>query len=290
MHDVTELGIEDRLLRLEQRFELVKYPIVREGSVLPPVGVIADFIDEIDDEAISARARRDFLPIPAPENREQYGYSHSRYWMSGLEDYDKFVAACEHFDIAGGRYYDFGGATGRVFRHAYCQDRKFEVWSSDFKVANFQWNQQHMPGDMRVFLNAFAPPLPIPDHHFDAVTAFSVFTHIDELESPWLLELRRILRPGGLLYATIHDEEQWAIKSESVLRAINLSENGADITADSPFPGERTAFHFTEGSYYGCNIFHPTTYIRREWGRFFKILDIRPRDHYAQCVVLLTYD
>jgi SAM-dependent methyltransferase len=137
-------------------------------------------------------------------------------------------------------------------------------------------------------LSGFAPPLPIPDAQFDVVTAFSVFTHIDELESPWLLELRRILKPGGLLYATIHDESQWPIKSDSVLKAINLSENGAHITADSPFPAERTAFHFTDGSYYSCNVFHPADHIRNEWGRFFEVIEVRPRDHAAQSVVLLT--
>ena len=69
-----------------------------------------------------------------------------------------------------------------------------------------------MPMGLRVFLNGFAPPLPLPDAHFDVVTAFSVFTHIDELDSPWLLELRRILKPGGLLDATIHDETTWQNK------------------------------------------------------------------------------
>jgi hypothetical protein len=28
-----------------------------------------------------------------------------------------------------GRFYDFGGSTGRVFRHFFCQDRLFEVWT-----------------------------------------------------------------------------------------------------------------------------------------------------------------
>ena len=247
------------------------------------------FSRNLPDDAFVERARRDFLPIPHRANREGYaGDYHASYWVSGVGDYDKVIAACHRLGIRGGRYYDFGGSTGRVFRHFYCQDRAFEVWSSDFKTANFKWNQQHMPMGLRVFLNGFAPPLPLPDAHFDVVTAFSVFTHIDELESPWLLELRRILKPGGLLYATIHDETTWQNKAESVLLAINRSENGAQITASSPFPGERTAFHFTSDSYYGCNVFHPRDYIRSQWARFFEIVDIRPRDHGEQSVVLLT--
>ena len=115
-----------------------------------------------------------------------------------------------------------------------------------------------------------------------------MFTHIDELESPWLLELRRILRPGGLLYATIHDETFWQSLPESVFEQINRSENGAQITPDSPFPTQRTAFHWTDGSYYSCNVFHPTDYVRRHWGRFFDVVDVGPRDHGTQCVVLMT--
>jgi SAM-dependent methyltransferase len=248
------------------------------------------FFGDESVEAVAERARRDTLPIPDRGNREGYGkHGHAAYWCFGLVDHDKVVAAAERLGISGGRYYDFGGSTGRVFRQFSCQDEgRFEVWSSDLQLSSFLWNQRNMPTDVRIFVNGFAPPLPIPDAHFDVVTAFSVFTHIDELESPWLLELRRILKPGGLLYATVHDERLWEVKSDELLESINKSRNGTEVTADTPFPTERTAFHFRLGSYYGCNVFHPEEYIRREWGRYFEIVDVRPQDHQAQCVVLLT--
>jgi len=74
-----------------------------------------------------------------------------------------------------------------------------------------------------------------------------------------------------------------------VLTAIRNSPNGYDVTSASPFPDERTAFHFTEEGYYSCNVFHPHEYIHREWGRFFDIVDVRTRDHQSQCVVLMSY-
>ena len=282
--------VDHRLDGLERKFEVLKYPIVRAGEVLEPVGVLADFSAAITDAVLAERALRDFLPIPHRNNREGYcGDDHARYWLTGLEDYDKVVAALARTSTTGHRLYDFGGSTGRVFRHFFCQERSFEVWTSDFKVANFAWNQRYIPSEVRIFLNGFYPPLPIPDEHFDVITAFSVFTHIDDLESPWLLELRRILRPGGLLYVTIHDDAYWEVMSESVLTAIRNSPNGYNVTSASPFPDERTAFHFTEEGYYSCNVFHPHEYIHREWGRFFDIVDVRPRDHQSQCVVLMTY-
>jgi SAM-dependent methyltransferase len=258
-------AVGQRLDGLERKFEVLKYPIVRSGEVLEPVGLLADFRADIADPVAAERALRDFLPIPHRNNREGYcGDDHARYWLTGLEDYDKVVSALDRASVAGRRMYDFGGSTGRVFRHFFCQDRSFEVWTSDFKVANFAWNQRNVPRDVRIFLNGFYPSLPIPDAHFDLITAFSVFTHIDELESPWLLELRRILRPGGLLYLTIHDDAYWEVMSESVLTAIRNSSNGAEITSGSPFPADRAAFHFTEEGYYSCNVFHTHEYIHRE--------------------------
>ena len=283
--------MEERVAALERRFELLKSPVVAGKEVLPPVGVIADFCGEITDPAIAERARRDSLPIPSVVNRENYAAdSHARYWMTGLQDYDNVKRRLDEFSVHGGRLYDFGGATGRVFRHFFCQDGAFEIWSSDFQTSNYYWNQRFMPAELRLFLNGFYPCLPIPDGYFDALTAFSVFTHIDELESAWLLELRRVLKPRGLLYATIHDEAYWLQMSDAVVSAIRRSPNGADVTADSPFPIERTAYHFSEDTYYSCNVFHPHDYIRREWGRFFDILEITPKGHFGQCVVALTYE
>jgi hypothetical protein len=67
------------------------------------------------------------------------------------------------------------------------------------------------------------------------------------------------------------------------------SANGDGLTSESPFPGPRSAFHFTTDSYYSCNVFHSHDYIAEQWGRYFEILDVRPLRAGSQCVVLLTY-
>ena len=40
---------DQRLGVLERKFEVLKYPIVRSGEVLEPVGVLADFSNDITD-------------------------------------------------------------------------------------------------------------------------------------------------------------------------------------------------------------------------------------------------
>ena len=287
-HDTLE-----RVHALERRLDALRTGVVSDGGadgVLPPVGVVSDFISSDASPELRERAARDFLPIPDPQNREGYRPGDDfGYWLTGLEDYEKVLAAAAELSVRGRRLYDFGGSTGRVFRHFYCQAREFDVWSSDFKVGTYLWNQQHLPGDLRVFLNGFAPPLPLPDRHFDIVTAFSVFTHIDELESAWLLELRRILKPGGLLYLSVHDESFWENLPSAALDALHKSPGGEDLNPDSPFPGPRSAFHWTADAHYSCNVFHSRDYIRRQWGRFFEVVDIKPLHAARQSVVTLTY-
>jgi SAM-dependent methyltransferase len=283
----------DRLSVLETQFELLRLGVVGgsiDGSVLPPVGVVADYLNEEEAPTVRRRAARDHLLIPDEDNREGYLPGDPLgYWKMGLADYDKVLAACARHAVTGHRVFDFGGSTGRLFRHFYCQDRRFDVWSSDLKVSTFRWNQRYLPSDIRVFLNTHHPPLPLPDHHFDLITAFSVFTHIDQLESAWLLELRRILKPGGLLYVTVHDEHCWEHKSAWLLDALQHSVGGDTLNEDSPFPGPRASYDFRTDSFYACNVFHSEDYLLTQWGRYFDILELRPLDAGTQCVALLSH-
>jgi SAM-dependent methyltransferase len=49
------------------------------------------------------------------------------------------------------------------------------------------------------------PPTPYEDASFDLVIGCSVFTHLARAEQlKWMREIRRILRPGGLLVASTH--------------------------------------------------------------------------------------
>ena len=285
-----------QLAALETRLDRLRSGIVGEAGydeLEPPVGRISDLITPGFPEHLISRAALDVLPVPGDRSREGYHpRDPGRYWITGLADRDKVVGTCREFGIAGARLLDFGGSTGRLFRHFYCQGPEIEVWSSDLNVASFRWNQIYMPAAIRVLLNTALPPLPLPDRYFDVVTAFSVFTHIDQVEVPWLLELRRVLRPGGLLYLTIHDEAFWAQKPTQLLDVLRRSTNGEGLTSESPFPGLRTAFHFTRDSYYSCNVFHSREYVEHQWSRYFRILGVRPGASAtgSQCVVLLTYD
>ena len=60
---------------------------------------------------------------------------------------------------------------------------------------------------VQISQNELSPPLGYPDQKFDFVYAISVFTHPSaELQTAWLRELRRILKPGGRLLITTQGE------------------------------------------------------------------------------------
>lgn len=274
---------------------------VPDGAVLPPVGKPLDYWNEEAARAMSfyvgestfERIQRDGLPLPGLLNNEGYAdpakpNAMLRYWLFGLYDYLKIMGFCKSYNIDARRVFDFGGSTGRAFRHFYCQDDPKEVWSCDFKQASVNWCLQNMPLDIRVFLNTFLPVVPIRSGYFDVVMAFSVFTHIDEMETTWLLELKRLLRPGGIVYLTIHDETTWnGLKEGQLLtQMIRQSLNGSELVVGAPMPSERLAFRFTDASHYNVQTFHSSDYVRKNWGRFFDIVQIIPNGHEAQAVVV----
>jgi len=159
-------------------------------------------------------AKLDPMPVPMPVDREHYGTleNSAHYWATGHGDWLNVCEAIERYmDLTGKtqplRLMDFGCATGRFLRHSYVFGKeKIDNWGCDFAPTNVAWSKQHLTPEIKIILNSSTPHLPFADGFFDVVTAFSVFTHINLLEDAWLLELRRITKPNGLLYLTIQNE------------------------------------------------------------------------------------
>ena len=106
----------------------------------------------------------------------------------------------------GRRVLDFGCGSGRLLRQFLDEARSAEFHGSDIDEEMVSWVRKNLcPPIADVRVNGEQPPLDYPDDHFDLVTALSVFTHIADGWSDWMLEIRRVLKPGGLLIATFLD-------------------------------------------------------------------------------------
>lgn len=265
-----------------------------------PVGIPRDFMGSpIEDPdlvqlaaspAIEGNVNRDTMPIPSPRDREgYYGDRHFEYWLSGLNDYLKIKEAYQTVDWGRTSLLDFGGATGRVARHFYAQEELAEVMICDININNVEWVIENFPPGFAVFKNGAMPSLPLPDDSCDLVTAFSVFTHMNVYELGWLYELRRILKPHGILYVTVHNNDTWRILPSTWVFN-NVLVQSKDFLATYQSERElsrRHVFEYSSEVAYNCNTFHPNAYVYRVWGKVFNILDIRPLCHSYQSAVVL---
>jgi SAM-dependent methyltransferase len=270
-----------------------------------PVGELADraLWEPFDNlpltRPLAECIKRDPYPLPATADREGYhGERHYEHWMSGLRDFANVVARLAAHDITlppGSPVLDFGCASGRVLRHFLCQGENLDLWGADINRRNVEWVRRFLAPTVRIFQSTVLPHLPVEDNSFSLVYAFSVFTHIDEFELAWLLELRRLLKPGGVAYLTLHTDHTWNIMSPKLTiyhALMNLREHLPELNLRpemfrEPMPAERFVAAARTATVYNVNIFHTTEYIRSTWGRFFEILDIhREGAGYQDAVVL----
>ena len=163
--------------------------------------------------APAERARPWAERLPPTDLRHYYGLRDGRwcdglYLSSGASDVRAMrrALAADGAGTPGPRILDFGCGAGRMTRHLDAEAETGEVWGVDIHAEAIRWAQAHLP-PFHFVTTTTAPHLPFEDRSFDLVFASSVWTHIGDLDDAWLLEVRRILKPGGRLYFTISDAE-----------------------------------------------------------------------------------
>lgn len=160
----------------------------------------------------------------------------------------------------GKRLLDFGCGAGRLLRQILDWAEVAEVHGSDLDEPMVAWARENLcPPIAGIELNGFDPPLAYPDDHFDVVTAFSVFTHLGINWADWLLEVRRVLKPGGILIASILDQS-----CAERLTEVPYEEDGVGMSI--------WAYAYPEIPY--VNVLHSHWWLREHWGRAFEILSI----------------
>lgn len=236
--------------------------------------------------------KNDPYPIPAVEDREMYCPDHDyEFWLSGLYDFKKISDAAKRQKIRlnkDTRVLDFGCASGRVLRHFAAQS-KAQVWGSDISDDHVTWCNKYLSKKMVVFQNTSIPNMPIEDNFFDIIYAMSVFTHIESFETSWLCEVRRMLKPGGIAYITVHDESAWERmpKEWGVGKALLQHPDFDRKWLKTGFPGEKFVSRWHEDKSYSSNVFYKMEYIKKVWGKFFDIKEVIPGGSAYQTVLIL---
>lgn len=240
--------------------------------------------------SVEAALDRDVSVLPRTEDREgYYGPNHFLYWASGLRD---ALECSEWMKQRGERLdsvLDLGCASGRVIRHFHYQAGLSRVFGCDINRAHVDWINACLPAPIVAFQNTSLPHLPLPDASLDLVTAFSVFTHVEAFDTAWLMEIRRILRPGGVAWLTIHGDRTWSeIQPNWPLYPALQQYPEYRAARSSPIiPKERLVFRLKSQGSYSSQVFYRYDYIQRHWGRYLNFLEIRPTRPKYQDVVIL---
>lgn len=229
----------------------------------------------------------DGLPVPPIDLREGWSASDDDYLSSGQRD---MAVMLEILEQAGEtparlrRVLDFGCAAGRMLRF-YPRTPDSECWGVDIKAKHIVWCQQHLSPPFFFATTTTLPHLPFEDRYFDLVYCGSVFTHIADLPDATLLELRRILRPGGLVYATVHDEHSVRALFEQ-FRERGLTELLHKIDEETGVLEEGYAF-FCIGTEPWTQVFYESSYLAEKWSRFMDIVSVNPQAMDYQTALLL---
>jgi SAM-dependent methyltransferase len=161
----------------------------------------------------------------------------------------------------GKRALDFGAGAGRGLRHFHDLVPHNEFWGCDIHDESIDWLNEHL-APMRGAVCGHAPGLALEDESVDLIWATSVFTHLTDHWSGWLVELHRMLAPGGILIATF------------------LGEAMSEAIANEPWDEARVGMHVTayDESFDvgGPNVLMSPWWIAARWGRAFDILRIEP--------------
>ena len=241
--------------------------------------------DLLGDRSLESYLTNDPYPIPAAEDREGYNANfNASYYLNGLSDYLKIWRAVEKYNVPVDSYLDFGCASGRVLRHFCCQSDIPHLWGTDINGRHIKWLNDYLPRRLKVIHNHCIPNLQIADNSIDVISAFSVFTHIDTFETAWLAELYRILKPGGLVYLTVQNDDSWrflrnAGPSQMLVDRLQKRDPNFMNLLQAELPDTRLDFRHTDLGPYRAVVFHSDRYLRRTWGRFFNIAEIVPLDH-----------
>jgi len=238
--------------------------------------------------------RRNGRDFPLPPKNLFLGYSNDgeKYLIAGERDVATLFETIE----AAGRnvpdqssILDFGCGSGRMVRWIPKHRQNAKVFATDIDGNNIAWCRGNLRPEINCMVNTTVPHLPFEDRTLDLIYSGSVFTHIEDTTESWLAELRRILKPGGLFYVTIHDhstiaiwENEWKHSTAAIRFKSKQEEDAYNGFVKSDFG------FFTLNRWNASQVFYDINYFKEMVAPFFEVVTVRERAYGKQTGVLLA--
>jgi SAM-dependent methyltransferase len=152
--------------------------------------------------------REAFYPVPEGELRERViGNRDERtFRWGGVVDARRIFLCLAQGGLRfeGSSILDFGCGCGRILRNLSPFGDACRFTGVDVDAGAITWCRRALTFAEFDTIPKL-PPSALPSAAFDAIYAYSVFTHLPErVHRDWLAELVRTLKPGGLLVLSLH--------------------------------------------------------------------------------------
>ena len=223
-------------------------------------------------QAVASEPAASGLPPPHLRYRVHRSFDIAEYEGTGRDVASSisqaFVAAGAALD--GRDVLDLGSGPGRVARWLKRLHPSMRLTCVDIDDEAVSWGQQHADDIARFMRGDAHPPSAFASGSFDAVYCISLFTHLDEpMQDAWLAEIRRLLRPGGLLLATTHGEFATGSCSEDELKS--LQRDGIVFRTTGR---RRIKLDGLPGFYQ--TTFHTRDYVEAHWSKSLQVVAYLP--------------
>lgn len=236
-----------------------------------------------------ATDRRDGqLPLPPREFRMGHSDDDAQYLKAGQASsgFIRSILKREGVGLTPGHaILEWGCAGGRVLRHFAPEAAHSEVWGIDQHGPSISWCKRNLSPPFKFMTCTAFPHLPFADNTFTLVYAGSVFTHILHLMDMWVMEFRRILKPGGLALFTVHDEHTWEDLASRESQKRIVDPDGLEEFAGTL--DHEVSFLYAGGSWDRVVSFLRSDWIMREWGQYLDVVSVEPRSESYQTTVVL---
>ena len=157
------------------------------------------------------------------------------------------------------RVMDFGCGAGRTLKHFMAEAEQAEIWGVDIHGPSIELLRDTVCPPLHVMQSGYWPPLQLEGESFDLIWAISVFTHLADSSIPWLLELHRLLRPGGAAILTYMGSET------------------SELLAGEPWDEDRIGMNVLRRNHPvsdgGPMVLISDWWMREHWGRAFDVLE-----------------
>ena len=215
-------------------------------------------------------------PIPPARNRARVGNRFIKQFMkSGKNCYLPVSNAIKLYykehEIKP-KVLDFGAGVGRTLQYFAHNNNAYALYACDVDSSASAYLLKAFP-DVKTYCSQYVPPLVYQSNYFDIVYSVSIWTHLPlNSQEPWLDEIYRILKPGGIALLTTIGT--YGFKKGTHLQSFNYSieelvDKGikyCEYENKDNIPGT--------GESYGAT-YQTIDYTKNNWNKKFTILDIQ---------------